>query len=158
MTMINLQQLKYLFVLLSGMCMTACYPVYKTLQPELNVQIQDEQGQLLDQVPVMLMREPSVGMGYRYSVIDTQQGLVHFPKLAEWRVEFMLIHGAVDYRWYVCVAKPGYETQSNVDVDQEDLKIVLKKIATKKQNFEGSSTASCDQYPFFQITPANEIG
>lgn len=158
--MMKLCLYKPLLLLFSLTFLTACYPIYKTLQPEINVTVQDEHGKSLDQVPVMLIREPNVGMGYRYSLLNTEQGQVHFKRLAEWRVEFLMMHGAVNYRWYLCVAEPGYETQSEIVVDQKDIKIVLKKPNQKAKKINPDvpdiSISNCDQRPFFEITPANE--
>lgn len=128
------QRFKRLFLLLSTTLLSACYPIYKTLQPKLDVVVQNEQGQLLNQVPVVLMRQPSVGLGYRYTLANTQQGRVHFDALAEWRVEFMLLHGAVHYDWYLCVAQSGYEVQSRIPVDQQQMTVVLKKLIQRRNS------------------------
>lgn len=151
---------KALLLLLSVMGLTACYPIYKTLQPEVDVIVQDEQGQLLDQVPVVLMREPNIGLGYRYTLAQTEQGKVHFDQLSEWRVEFLMIHGAVHYDWYLCIAQPGYETQSSIPVKQEQIKVTFKKVSSKPKpldpNIITTSVDRCDQLPLYEINQANQ--
>lgn len=157
--MMKPQQLKPLCLVLSTMLLTACYPTYKILQPELDVVVQDEQGRLLDRVPITLKREPSVGLGYRYSREETQQGgKAHFYQLAEWRTEFLLIHGAVTYKWYLCVAQPGYEVQTDIPVEKKHITVRLKKTTHQskvaEENINDASLTSCDQGPLFQLSPS----
>lgn len=147
-------------VMLSCIGLAACYPIYKTLQPELDVVVQDQQGQLLDQVPVVLMREPNVGLGYHYTLAKTQQGKAHFDRLSEWRVEFLMLHGVINYNWYLCVEQPGYEIQPDIAVKQAQMTVTLKKstLQAKQPNPEefGNYVQHCNELPRYEVNQTDQ--
>ena len=158
--MMKPQQFKPLCLVLSAMLLTACYPTYKTLQPEINVTVQDEQGRLLDQVAVVLARVPNYGLGYRYTLDYTEQGRVHFEPLSEWRVEHLMMHGVVNYHWSLCIDQAGYEIQDHIAVEQKQMKVILKKADPKAKKPDShlgwTSIDHCDQLPRYEDTLVNQ--
>lgn len=118
--------------------LSGCYPIYKTQKPELEVTVVDEQDQPIEKAKVVLMTEVhpakiDANFDEKYS---NQKGEVNFTKQAEWKVEFLMIHGAQYYDWNICVAKSGYLTQEFSKIKSESkVKIVLKKGNNPKREF-----------------------
>lgn len=88
------------------------YPVYKTLQPEASLAVFDEQGQPLAETQVLLIASawPYGTERKRNAALSDTQGQARFEKIAEWRVESLMLHGAEHYFWNWCVQRPGYLT------------------------------------------------
>jgi len=93
---------------------SACvpYPVYKTLQPEVDAKVVDAAGAPVAQARVTLVARahPALGVLSAPVAVADAQGAVHFDAMREWRVEVMALHGALDYYWSLCAAAPGYRT------------------------------------------------
>ena len=93
---------------------SACvpYPVYKTLQPEVDAKVVDAAGAPVAQARVTLVvrAHPAPGVLSAPVAVADAQGAVHFDAVREWRVEVMALHGALDYYWSLCAAAPGYRT------------------------------------------------
>jgi hypothetical protein len=88
--------------LLSG-CVV--YPVYKTLQPETVIVVQDETGQ-----PVPDARVTLISSAYPYGRQKSQAvqftgigGETAFAAIREWQMESFMIHGWQEYFWNLCV-------------------------------------------------------
>lgn len=96
-------------VLLSG-CVP--YPINKTLQPEAEIVVTDRDGQPVADAWVHLISS-AYPYGFEKSRAKVQTdlaGVVSFPKIKEWRMEALMLHGAEVYFWNWCVEKEGYET------------------------------------------------
>ncbi len=96
------------------------YPIYKTLQPEVDAQVLDASGGPVVQAQVTLVARarPAPGVLSAPVVASDANGRVHFDAVREWRTEVMALHGALYYHWSLCVAKPGYRTiEVPVDAD-----------------------------------------
>jgi len=98
----------------SAVLASACvpYPVYKTLQPEVDAKVVDAAGAPVAQARVTLVARahPAPGVLSAPVAIADAQGTVHFDAVREFRVEVMALHGALDYYWSLCVAASGYRT------------------------------------------------
>lgn len=134
----GIEMIKINIVLIACLALTACYPIYKTQKPEVEVTVVDEQDQPIEKAKVVLMTE--VHPAKRDAKFDekysNQKGEVSFTKQAEWKVEFLMIHGVQYYDWNICVAKSGYLTQELIKVDSETkVKIALKKGNNPKREF-----------------------
>lgn len=65
-----------------------------------------------------------------------EQGAVDFEKLAQWRIESLMIHGMEFYDWSLCLTKDGYVTQENIEVKKkEKIKIILKQGNTPPKQY-----------------------
>ena len=107
-----------LAVLVLGGCVP--YPVYKTLQPQLEITVVDDQNEPIDRAIVALISSstPYGGEKSREVRLTYRGGEVNFPKRSEWRVEMLMIHGIEDFFWNWCIEKEGfltYETQYRDD-------------------------------------------
>ncbi|WP_228203387.1 hypothetical protein [Acinetobacter sp. CFCC 10889] len=118
---------------------SGCYPIYKTQKPEFEVTVVDEQGQPIEKAEVILMTEvhPAKIDAQFDKKLTNSLGKVNFAKQAEWKVEFLMIHGVQHYNWTICVAKAGYVTQGMIDVDQDKIKVILQP---KKANIALNET------------------
>ncbi|MEZ5702681.1 MAG: carboxypeptidase regulatory-like domain-containing protein [Burkholderiaceae bacterium] len=102
-------------VALAGCAMLAgCipYPVYKTLQPSARVRVLDAAGRPLSGAQVVLVASafPYGGERHRSSARTGVDGRTTFEAEREWRVEWLVLHGAETYFWNWCVHKQGYQT------------------------------------------------
>lgn len=114
-------------VVLTSACVP--YPIYKTLQPEVDAQVIDARGAPVVQAQVTLVARarPAPGVLSAPVVASDANGRVHFDAVREWRTEVMALHGALDYYWSLCVAKAGYRTiEVPVDTDAGMQRLSLK--------------------------------
>lgn len=130
--------IKINIALISCLALTACYPIYKTQKPKVEVIVVDEQDQPIEKAKVVLITEvhPAKIEANFDEKFSNQKGEVSFTKQAEWKVEFLMIHGVQYYNWKICVAKSGYLTQEFIKVDSNTkVKIVLKKETIPRESF-----------------------
>lgn len=113
--------------LVAVLYLSGCYPIYKTQKPELEVTVVDEHNQPIEKAKVILMTEvhPAKIDAQFDKKLTNSLGKINFAKQAEWKVEFLMIHGVQHYNWNICVAKAGYATQGMIDVDHDKIKVVL---------------------------------
>jgi hypothetical protein len=94
--------------------LTGCvaYPIYKTLQPATEVTVQDETGRPLTGASVHLVtRAHPPGMVPSRTMQATDAaGQARFPRVSEWRVETLALHGAQAFYWSLCIQHPGFVT------------------------------------------------
>lgn len=93
-------------------CLSGCYPIYKTLQPESAITVLNENNEPLSDAQVYLVSNayPYGIEKARMRVVTKYRGEAQFPKIKEWRTEALMIHGGEVYFWNWCVVKQGYET------------------------------------------------
>ena len=109
-----------LAMLVLGGCVVF-YPVYKTLQPQLEITVVDDQKE-----PVHGAKVALISSSYPYGdeksrdvqTTDTK-GVANFQKRSEWRVEALMIHGIEDFFWNWCVEKEGFATYETKNGDGE---------------------------------------
>lgn len=108
-------------VLILGSLISGCvpYPVYKTMQPDAQATVLDENSQPLGDARVVLISStyPYGREQFRNETRSAADGSATFKALKEWRAESMMIHGAQVYFWNWCVEKAGYETYQTLDRD-----------------------------------------
>jgi len=96
------------------LAVTGCvpYPVYKELQPATRVRVVDPAGKAVPDASVVLLSNayPYGREQHRETRSTDTSGTVSFDGRREWRVEWLVIHGAQQFFWNLCVAKPGYAT------------------------------------------------
>ena len=107
------------------------YPVYKTLQPELEIKVIDDQQNPLHGAKVNLISN-SYPYGWernRETKMTNKIGVAAFQKRSEWRLESLIIHGAEIFFWNWCVEKEGfvtYETHNrDSDIPESRVRVML---------------------------------
>ena len=107
------------------MCMVflqACYPVIKTIQPELEIKVIDENGQIIQDAKVILhteMKPDKVDLKDNVKFTNAE-GMVNFEHLSKIKVENILIHGVQHYDWTLCISKNGYQTQESIQINKNE--------------------------------------
>ncbi|WP_020412208.1 hypothetical protein [Microbulbifer variabilis] len=104
--------IKKLIIVVAMFLLSGCYPINKTLQPASMITVQNESGEPLQDATVTLVSN-AYPYGFektRMSIDTNYKGEAVFPKIKEWRVEALMIHGAEVYFWNWCVYKEGYFT------------------------------------------------
>ena len=98
------------------------YPVYKTLQPAAQIVVHDEANHPVANAEVVLLAS-AYPYGFersRETRETNDQGIASFASQREWKVETLMIHGALEYFWNWCVRKDGYVTYLTSDRDADD--------------------------------------
>jgi len=107
----------FAFALLSG-----CVPMYKTMQPESEVIVFDENGMPIEDASAYLIRYSNP---YRVFIdkevaLTDKNGVAKFNEINEWARVLLLPHGNPAYFWNWCIRKKGYVTQiSNYQLTQQ---------------------------------------
>ena len=123
---------KVVFLWLMGAGMTACIPMYKTVQPQAELTITDSNGDGIERAFI------NVGTGtYRnnrppsltYFVTDGD-GETVIPRKKRWHLEWLIMHMDTHYSWWVCVEKDGYAPHlTHFSHSSESLRITLDQTA-----------------------------
>lgn len=94
--------------------LSACvpYPVYRTTQPEAQLQVLDERGLPLAGASVTLIghAHPTPVEQSRETRLTDADGIARFASRHEWQSEVLFLHGRLDYYWEWCVTAPGSVT------------------------------------------------
>ena len=94
--------------------LSACvpYPVYRTTQPEAQLQVLDERGLPLAGASVTLIghAHPTPVEQSRETRLTDADGIARFTSHHEWQAEVLFLHGRLDYYWEWCVTAPGSGT------------------------------------------------
>ncbi|TCM67837.1 hypothetical protein EC844_107132 [Acinetobacter calcoaceticus] len=142
---------KISLTLIMTLGLAACFPVYKTIRPNLNVLVKDQQGHPINQAQVVLTTIQSPGLLLDpHQIQFTQQGQAHFKKASEWQLNVTFLHGVQYYRWFACVTKPGYQTQAYIDINREtksrhQLDVILVESVEHNTN---STEQACKTVPY----------
>jgi hypothetical protein len=107
-----------LAILVLGGCVP--FPVYKTLQPQLEITVVDDQNEPIHGAIVALISSsnPYGEEKSREVRLTHRKGGAKFQRRSEWRIEVLIIHGIEDFFWNWCIEKEGfltYETQYGDD-------------------------------------------
>ena len=99
-----------LAVLVLGGCVP--YPVYKTLQPELEITVVDDQNEPIQGAIVALISSSSPYGWEKGREVQTtdRKGVVKFLKRSEWRIEALMLHGVEIFYWKWCIKMKGFVT------------------------------------------------
>ena len=115
-------EIKILFTVMSMLFLQACYPIIKTIQPELEIKVIDENGQIIQDAKVTLHTEiKPAKVDLKDNVKFTNaEGMVNFELLSKIKVENILIHGVQHYDWTLCISKNGYQTQESIQINKNE--------------------------------------
>ena len=104
-----------LFIIFS---LTGCYPVYKTLQPQIEIVVLDSEKRPVQGAEVNLIsksRPHDVERSREIHITDSE-GVAKFQQRNDWRIESpIMIHGQQFYYWDWCIEKDGFITYINGD-------------------------------------------
>ena len=93
---------------------TGCipYPIYKTLQPEAQITVTDQDNKPLSGASVTLISSfyPYGMEEFRETRLTNALGGGEFSGKREWQIEIIFLHGRKEYFWNWCVEKQGYTT------------------------------------------------
>jgi hypothetical protein len=123
-------------ILVLGGCVP--YPIYKTLQPELEITVINDQTEPIHGAKVILISSshPYGWEKNRETKTTDRMGVATFQKRSEWRVESLMIHGGEIFFWNWCVDKEGfvtYETQNtNSGIPKSKILIELEPGISKE--------------------------
>lgn len=105
---------KRLLVALTALGLSACvpYPAYRTLQPEAELRVLDEQGLPLAGASVTLISRahPTPIAQSRATQTTDTNGTARFASRHEWQAEVLFMHGRLAYYWEWCVTASGSST------------------------------------------------
>lgn len=119
--------------LLALICLSGCYPVYKTLQPSTAFVVVDESNKPIPDAEVFFISSayPYGGEKSRISKFTDGLGKVRFNSIHEFRIESLMIHGREEFFWNWRVYKDGYETSQSYYTSSDGFSsentVVLKK-------------------------------
>ncbi len=106
---------KRLLVALTALGLSACvpYPAYRTIQPEAELRVLDEQGLPLAGASVTLISRahPTPIEQSRATQTTDTNGTARFASRHEWQTEVLFMHGRLVYYWEWCVTAPGKSTE-----------------------------------------------
>ena len=125
-----------LAILVLGGCVP--YPIYKTLQPQLEIAVVDDQKEPVYGAKVALISNsyPYGGEKSREVRTTDRKGVAKFQKRSEWRIEALMLHGAEVFFWNWCVEKEGlvtFETQNrDSEISRSKILIELESGASKE--------------------------
>ncbi|MDA8485968.1 hypothetical protein NNO07_23130 [Pseudomonas resinovorans] len=101
-------------LLAASLLLSACFPVYKTLQPYAEAQVFDESGKKLSgaktEVALISSASPYGYEQFRTVVHPGPAGIARFYKVKDFRFESLTMHGIQAFSWSWCVRSKGYET------------------------------------------------
>ena len=126
--------------------LTGCFPVYKTLQPDVNFTVIDESQKPVTGAEVNLITSsyPYGFEKFRNKEITGNNGKASFNSKNQMRVEILMPHGREFFFWNWCISKDGYETNSSSYGSGDDFLsnqiIILKK----------GVSSSCPAAPVYQ--------
>ena len=133
-----------LFIILLSFFMQACFPVYKTIRPFIEVQVVDENGQSIRDAKVVRMTDQTparVSTVFDVGISD-HEGLVRFEQKRKWEFESFIIHGVQYYSWTLCVSKQGYKTIDQIKIDENSNREVVLNLQRTKSKTEPCSDES----------------
>ncbi len=113
--------------------LSGCFPNYKTLQPDTNFTVVDENKQPIVGTEIILISRayPYGDEKFRTSNITNNLGKVSFNSINEFRIESLMMHGMEVFFWNWCIYKDGYKTNysnyRNSDDFLSENNIILKK-------------------------------
>jgi hypothetical protein len=127
-----------LFALCFTLCsLSACYPAYKTRQPEVNLTIINAQQLPIESAKVVLITRAHASGVNDFMVKNSDgNGQVLFNSDKQVEVELAFLHGSLQYFWDICVEKKDYITE-NIRIDEPAQAAKLNKVVLKT----GESTA-----------------
>ena len=102
-------------VLLLGLLqgLTACFPVYKTIRPNVHIQVLDAQQQPVSNADLYLRTILRPGL-LRQDIEHRQSdatGQIQLKRQSKWMLNVTFLHGVSYYHWNICVMKAGYQSQ-----------------------------------------------
>ena len=126
-----------LFVFIAMPGLAGCYPALRTVQPEMELVVQDTNGRPVESATFTLAT-------YRYpfphqrttnfSRHETDSaGTLAIPRRREWKLEVLLPDGSSWYAWGYCIEKAGYRAIAVAETDFE------KPVTAVLQPYVGSS-------------------
>ncbi|MCF6349387.1 MAG: hypothetical protein L3J20_14025 [Flavobacteriaceae bacterium] len=107
---------KYIFYIVLTITFSGCYPIHKTIQLKSEMMVVDKEGKPVKDAKVYLISSanPHNREKSRNMIKTDSTGVAKFDKIKEWRIEFLMIHGADSYFWNWCVKKEGYKTHTDI--------------------------------------------
>jgi len=120
--------MKKIMSILICVFLSACFPAYKTVQPESSFIVVDNKQKPIAGVQVTLVTEMSPsGKVMRNSKLTDASGKAQFESLHRFHWQVPVMHGMALYWWSLCVYKEGYETYfSNLNNDNLNQIIILQ--------------------------------
>ncbi|MCY1292122.1 hypothetical protein D9M70_413350 [compost metagenome] len=107
-----LKPISVLVLCATSLALSACFPVYKTLQPYSEAKVLDEHGKPIDLAEIALISSayPYGNEQFRTVARTNPSGTASFYKVKDFRIESLMMHGAQSFFWNWCVKSKGYET------------------------------------------------
>ena len=110
------------------------YPVYRTLYPQLNIEIKDVNNKPIKSATVHLGRityfEPE---SFNEKLFTTNsEGKIEADSSRAWGTDILIIHGATVYQWSLCIEKKGFQTFTTPWAEKDDFEKSKKIFILKK--------------------------
>jgi hypothetical protein len=105
-------KMRWLLIFITSLCLSACFPVYKTLQPSVLITVVGPDNKPVADAEVMLITRayPHRDEHSRDVKQTGADGIVRFDTKKKLVTESLMIHGGYAYFWNWCVRKEGYAT------------------------------------------------
>ncbi|MGB4811471.1 MAG: hypothetical protein WBP13_03175 [Methylophilaceae bacterium] len=103
--------IRRVFAIILLCSLSACYPVYKTIQPKAQALVLDANHQPIQGAKVSLITQAHPTFIHDVEAKDTNvAGLATFDNKREMQREVLFLHGARVYYWEWCIEKAGFAT------------------------------------------------
>jgi outer membrane lipopolysaccharide assembly protein LptE/RlpB len=91
--------------------LTACWPAYKTIKPEVRFLVADTNKKPIEGAKVVLNTRAYPTPMSEFDIQYTNpKGMTNFVAKKEMQVESATLHGARQYHWELCIEKTGFTT------------------------------------------------
>lgn len=113
------------------LCLAGCYPAFRTVQPKVELVVQDSTGRPVGSATFTLAtyRYPFPSQTTtKFTRYETDSaGAISIPRRGEWQMEVLLPDGSSWYAWRYCIEKAGYRAIASAETRSIDpLTIVLE--------------------------------
>ncbi len=121
-------------MVLITLLLSSCFPIYKQTQPELKIDIFDEQGKAIKDVELILYTVVSPAKKEFDPLIEltNENGRADFKEARHWAVESLIIHGRQNYSWSMCVKKQNFVSQYIPNIQNGYIKVILLEVGKKR--------------------------
>jgi len=101
---------------------TGCiYPVYRTIQPKMRVEVVDSKGIALNRAKVFLSTQEYYPHKFKVEIVRSdEKGIARFDSIKKWGIDMLVMHGIKpENSWTLCIEKERYKTKI-IHLNSED--------------------------------------
>jgi len=118
-------------ILIFSIFITGCiYPVYRTIQPKMRVEVVNSKGIALNRAKVFLSTQEYYPHKFKVEIVRSdKKGIARFDSIKKWGIDMLVMHGIKpENSWTLCIEKESYKTKIiylNSEDDFTHQKVIL---------------------------------